>query len=53
MKEKNVRKHRVEKVSPIEQDVEKISKDEVRKTLKRTKSGKAADNTPVKVCGRV
>ncbi|WP_139267336.1 hypothetical protein, partial [Escherichia coli] len=51
MNEENVREHRVEEVTVVEQEVAKISKDEVRKALKRMKSGKAVgpDDIPVEV----
>ncbi|KAK3556476.1 hypothetical protein QTP70_008327 [Hemibagrus guttatus] len=41
MNEENEREKRVEGVSSVEQKVDKIKKDEVRKALKRMKSGKA------------
>ncbi|KAK3509833.1 hypothetical protein QTP70_013009 [Hemibagrus guttatus] len=41
MNEENEREKRVEGVNSVEQKVEKIRKDEVRKALKRMKSGKA------------
>ncbi|KAK3554524.1 hypothetical protein QTP70_024430, partial [Hemibagrus guttatus] len=41
MNEENEREKRVEGVSSVEQKVDKIRKDEVRKALKRMKSGKA------------
>ncbi|KAK3543882.1 hypothetical protein QTP70_030154 [Hemibagrus guttatus] len=51
MNEKNEREKRVEKVNSVEQKVDKIRKDEVRKALKRMKSGKAVgpDDIPVEV----
>ncbi|KAK3570562.1 hypothetical protein QTP86_022512 [Hemibagrus guttatus] len=51
MNEENEREKRVEEVNSVEQKVDKIRKDEVRKTLKRMKSGKAVgpDNIPVEV----
>ncbi|KAK3511357.1 hypothetical protein QTP70_005279 [Hemibagrus guttatus] len=49
MNEENEREKRVEGVNSVEQKVDKIRKDEVRKALKRMKSGKAAgpDDIPV------
>ncbi|KAK3570226.1 hypothetical protein QTP86_017223 [Hemibagrus guttatus] len=49
MNEENEREKRVEGVNSVEQKVDKIRKDEVRKDLKRMKSGKAVgpDNIPV------
>ncbi|KAK3555713.1 hypothetical protein QTP86_029004, partial [Hemibagrus guttatus] len=41
MNEENEREKRVEEVNSVEQKVDKIRKDEVRKALKRMKSGKA------------
>ncbi|MCJ8749464.1 hypothetical protein PDJAM_G00176550 [Pangasius djambal] len=51
MNEENEREKRVEEVTFVEQKVDKIRKDEVRKTLKRMKSGKAVgpDDIPVEV----
>ncbi|KAK3522813.1 hypothetical protein QTP86_002563, partial [Hemibagrus guttatus] len=51
MNEENEREKRVEGVNSVEQKVDKIRKDEVRKTLKRMKSGKAVgpDDIPVEV----
>ncbi|KAK3524421.1 hypothetical protein QTP70_027975 [Hemibagrus guttatus] len=51
MNEKNEREKRVEGVNSVEQKVDKIRKDEVRKALKRMKSGKAVgpDDIPVEV----
>ncbi|KAK2897556.1 hypothetical protein Q8A73_013936 [Channa argus] len=51
MNEKNERERRVEEVTVVEQEVAKISKSEVRRTLKRMKSGKAVgpDDIPVEV----
>ncbi|KAK3532331.1 hypothetical protein QTP86_016043, partial [Hemibagrus guttatus] len=51
MNEENEREKRVEGVNSVEQKVDKIRKDEVRKALKRMKSGKAVgpDNIPVDV----
>ncbi|KAK3575170.1 hypothetical protein QTP86_020926 [Hemibagrus guttatus] len=51
MNEENEREKRVESVNSVEQKVDKIRKDEVRKALKRMKSGKAVvpDNIPVEV----
>ncbi|KAK3571184.1 hypothetical protein QTP86_004892 [Hemibagrus guttatus] len=51
MNEENEREKRVEGVNSMEQKVNKIRKDEVRKTLKRMKSGKAVgpDDIPVEV----
>ncbi|KAK3558090.1 hypothetical protein QTP86_009450 [Hemibagrus guttatus] len=51
MNEENEREKRVEGVNSVEQKVDKIRKDEVRKALKRTKSGKAVgpDDIPVEV----
>ncbi|KAK3532065.1 hypothetical protein QTP86_006795 [Hemibagrus guttatus] len=51
MNEENEREKRVEGVNSVEQKVDKIRKDEVRKALKRMKSGKAVgpDDIPVKV----
>ncbi|KAK3507209.1 hypothetical protein QTP70_010211 [Hemibagrus guttatus] len=49
MNEENERAKRVEGVNSVEQKVDKIRKDEVRKALKRMKSGKAVgpDDIPV------
>ncbi|KAK3542651.1 hypothetical protein QTP86_031471, partial [Hemibagrus guttatus] len=49
MNEENEREKRVEGVNSVEQKVDKIIKDEVRKALKRMKSGKAVgpDDIPV------
>ncbi|KAK3566678.1 hypothetical protein QTP86_003161 [Hemibagrus guttatus] len=51
MNEGNEREKRVEEVNSVEQKVDKIRKDEVRKALKRMKSGKAVgpDDLPVEV----
>ncbi|KAK3561320.1 hypothetical protein QTP86_030618 [Hemibagrus guttatus] len=51
MNEENEREKRVEGVNSVEQKVVKIRKDEVRKDLKRMKSGKAVgpDDIPVEV----
>ncbi|KAK3513783.1 hypothetical protein QTP70_028893 [Hemibagrus guttatus] len=51
MNEENEREKRVEGVNSVEQKVDKIRKDEVRKALKRIKSGKAVgpDDIPVEV----
>ncbi|KAK3544873.1 hypothetical protein QTP86_027547 [Hemibagrus guttatus] len=51
MNEENEREKRVEGVNSVEQKVDKIRKDEVRKALKRMKSGKAVgpDYIPVEV----
>ncbi|KAK3535166.1 hypothetical protein QTP70_004821 [Hemibagrus guttatus] len=51
MNEENEREKRVEGVNSVEQEVDKIRKDEVRKALKRMKSGKAVgpDDIPVEV----
>ncbi|KAK3571418.1 hypothetical protein QTP86_012056 [Hemibagrus guttatus] len=51
MNEENEREKRVEGVNSVEQKVDKIRKDEVRKAMKRMKSGKAVgpDNIPVEV----
>ncbi|KAK3573123.1 hypothetical protein QTP86_014136 [Hemibagrus guttatus] len=51
MNEGNERDKRVEGVNSVEQKVDKIRKDEVRKALKRMKSGKAVgpDDIPVEV----
>ncbi|KAK3565629.1 hypothetical protein QTP86_012957 [Hemibagrus guttatus] len=51
MNEENEREKRVEGVNSVEQKVDKIRKNEVRKALKRMKSGKAVgpDNIPVEV----
>ncbi|KAK3540327.1 hypothetical protein QTP70_029586 [Hemibagrus guttatus] len=51
MNEENKREKRVEGVNSVEQKVHKIRKDEVRKALKRMKSGKAVgpDDIPVEV----
>ncbi|KAK3570787.1 hypothetical protein QTP86_025428 [Hemibagrus guttatus] len=51
MNEENEREKRVEGVNSVEQKVDKIRKDEVRKALKRMKSGKAVgpDNILVEV----
>ncbi|KAK3563126.1 hypothetical protein QTP86_016360, partial [Hemibagrus guttatus] len=51
MIEENEREKRVEGVNSVEQKVDKIRKDEVKKALKRMKSGKAVgpDNIPVEV----
>ncbi|KAK3544109.1 hypothetical protein QTP86_001805, partial [Hemibagrus guttatus] len=49
MNEENEREKRVEGVNSVEQKIDKIRKDEVRKALKRMKSGKAVgpDDIPV------
>ncbi|KAK3525621.1 hypothetical protein QTP70_001440 [Hemibagrus guttatus] len=51
MNEENEREKRVEGVNSVEQKVDKIRKDEVRKALKRMKSGKAVgpDDIPVEI----
>ncbi|KAK3561573.1 hypothetical protein QTP86_010656 [Hemibagrus guttatus] len=51
MNEENEREKRVEGVNSVEQKVDKIRKDEVRKALTRMKSGKAVgpDDIPVEV----
>ncbi|KAK3548852.1 hypothetical protein QTP70_021037 [Hemibagrus guttatus] len=51
MNEESEREKRVEGVNSVEQKVDKIRKDEVRKALKRMKSGKAVgpDDIPVEV----
>ncbi|KAK3548074.1 hypothetical protein QTP70_004504 [Hemibagrus guttatus] len=51
MNEENEREKRVEGVNSVEQKVDKTRKDEVRKSLKRMKSGKAVgpDDIPVEV----
>ncbi|KAK3552816.1 hypothetical protein QTP86_022562, partial [Hemibagrus guttatus] len=51
MNEENEREKRVEGVNSVEQKVDMIRKDEVRKALKRMKSGKAVgpDDIPVEV----
>ncbi|XP_051800420.1 uncharacterized protein LOC127532561 [Acanthochromis polyacanthus] len=51
MNEENERERRVEEVTVVDQEVAKISKDEVRRALKRMKSGKALgpDDKPVEV----
>ncbi|KAK3514051.1 hypothetical protein QTP70_002503 [Hemibagrus guttatus] len=51
MNEENEREKRVEGVNSVEQKVDKIRKDEIRKALKRMKSGKAVgpDDIPVEV----
>ncbi|KAL1279411.1 hypothetical protein QQF64_026084 [Cirrhinus molitorella] len=51
MNEENEREKRVEGVNSVEQKVDKIRKDEVRKALKRMKSGEAVgpDDIPVEV----
>ncbi|KAK3505645.1 hypothetical protein QTP70_004655, partial [Hemibagrus guttatus] len=51
MNEENEREKKVEGVNSVEQKVDKIRKDEVRKALKRMKSGKAVgpDDIPVGV----
>ncbi|KAK3574056.1 hypothetical protein QTP86_001329 [Hemibagrus guttatus] len=51
MNEENEREKRVEGVNSVEQKVDKIRKDEVRKALKRMNSGKAVgpDDIPVEV----
>ncbi|KAK3550288.1 hypothetical protein QTP86_023820, partial [Hemibagrus guttatus] len=51
MNEENEREKRVEGVNSVEQKVDKIRKDDVRKALKRMKSGKAVgpDDIPVEV----
>ncbi|KAK3513822.1 hypothetical protein QTP70_028862, partial [Hemibagrus guttatus] len=51
MNEENEREKRVERVNSVEQKIDKIRKDEVRKALKRMKSGKAVgpDDIPVEV----
>ncbi|KAK3545034.1 hypothetical protein QTP86_033232 [Hemibagrus guttatus] len=53
MNEENEREKRVQGVNSVEQKVDKIRKDEVRKALKRMKSGKAAgpDDIPVEQYG--
>ncbi|MCJ8748268.1 hypothetical protein PDJAM_G00163190 [Pangasius djambal] len=51
MNEENEREKRVDKMTSVEQKVDKIRKDEVRKALKRMKSGKAVgpDDIPVEL----
>ena len=51
LNEENEREHRNEKSEKIRKKVDKIKKDEVRKALKRMKSGKAVgpDDIPVEV----
>ncbi|MCJ8749343.1 hypothetical protein PDJAM_G00175160 [Pangasius djambal] len=51
MNEKNEREKRIEEVTSVEQKVDKIRKDEVRKAFKRMKNGKAVgpDDIPVEV----
>ncbi|KAK3544003.1 hypothetical protein QTP70_032763, partial [Hemibagrus guttatus] len=49
MNEENVREKRVEGVNSVEQKVDKIRKDEVRKALKRMKSGKAVGPVDIPV----
>ncbi|KAK3571138.1 hypothetical protein QTP86_003097 [Hemibagrus guttatus] len=51
MNEENEREKRVEGVNSVEQKVDKVRKDEVRKALKRMKGGKAVgpDDIPVEV----
>ncbi|KAK3540074.1 hypothetical protein QTP70_025389, partial [Hemibagrus guttatus] len=49
MNEENEREKRVEGVNSVEQKVDKIRKDEVRKALKRMKSGKAVGPNDIKV----
>ncbi|KAK3515358.1 hypothetical protein QTP70_018753 [Hemibagrus guttatus] len=51
MNEENEREKRVEGLNSVEQKVDKIRKDEVRKALKKMKSGKAVgpDDIPVEV----
>jgi exonuclease III len=51
MNEENEREEREEEVTAVDQEVETISKDEVRRALKRMKSGKALgpDDIPVEV----
>ncbi|KAK2921479.1 hypothetical protein Q8A73_000964 [Channa argus] len=51
MNKENERERRVEEVTGVEQEVAKISKSEVRRALKRMKSGKAVglDDIPVEV----
>ncbi|KAK3568617.1 hypothetical protein QTP86_010634 [Hemibagrus guttatus] len=51
MDEENEREKRVEGVNSVEQEIDKIGKDEVGKALKRMKSGKAVgpDDIPVEV----
>ncbi|KAK3560234.1 hypothetical protein QTP86_002183 [Hemibagrus guttatus] len=51
MNEENEREKRVEGVNSVEQKVDKLRKDEVRKALERMKSGKAVgpDDIPVEV----
>ncbi|KAK3574398.1 hypothetical protein QTP86_006625 [Hemibagrus guttatus] len=49
MNEENEREKRVEGVNSVEQKVDKIRKDEVRKALKRMKSGKAVGPDDIKV----
>ncbi|KAK3526662.1 hypothetical protein QTP70_030874 [Hemibagrus guttatus] len=55
MNEENKREKRVEGVNSVEQKVDKIRKHEVRKALKRMKSGKAVgpDDIPVEVWKRL
>ncbi|KAK3505596.1 hypothetical protein QTP70_004946 [Hemibagrus guttatus] len=50
MNEENEREKRVEGVNSVEQKVDKIRKDEVRKALKRMKSGKAVGPDEVWKC---
>ncbi|KAK3545113.1 hypothetical protein QTP70_000833 [Hemibagrus guttatus] len=51
LNKENLRENRVEEVNSVEQKVDKIRKDEVRKALKRMKCGKAVgpDDIPVEV----
>ncbi|KAK3571838.1 hypothetical protein QTP86_020466 [Hemibagrus guttatus] len=49
MNEENEREKRVEGVNSVEQKVDKIRKDEVRKALKRMKSGKAVGPDDIQV----
>ncbi|KAK3558100.1 hypothetical protein QTP86_009459 [Hemibagrus guttatus] len=51
MNEENEKEKRVEGVNSVEQEVDKIRKDEVKKALKRMKTGKAVgpDDIPVEV----
>ncbi|KAK3507758.1 hypothetical protein QTP70_035282 [Hemibagrus guttatus] len=49
MNEENEREKRVEGVNSVEQKVDKIRKDEVRKALKRMKSGKAVGPDDIRV----
>ncbi|KAK3542863.1 hypothetical protein QTP70_006127 [Hemibagrus guttatus] len=54
MDEENEREKRVEGVNSVEQEIDKIGKDEVGKALKRMKSGKAVgpDDIPVEIFNR-